>query len=543
MKYFLLLCVCACTLSNSSAFAAVPTVSKSVVCRAPPRLNTGLLTLHTFPLTGSHFVRMFLELYFDKPLLVRSFFHVCARAPDDYLLQHSMDAVAGNGLHSVFVRRNALHTVEANCRYAIAEREELHEQVDDEYKRACAIHYAESYGAFAAKSLRARAKSDEAPVLLDMEALGEGDLEHGELVFREIAQRRWPETANSTSFDAQRFREVAQRLSRAFVDDATKRVGVKVLPRDEQQASAFTDAYHSDISAAFLRQWRGAEDEACALFTELDCSAQVRAAAAAPRKPAGGESGSDQSDDAAAATPSVLAPNVHVLIPCKRPKNLPRCIKSLLTTADTNFGQIFLHFGIDWNDSETEKTIRSACSSLSANCTVHPVYSRAGDVSAIANHMFVTIEEDAYFFRFNDDTVMQTHNWNALAIRALRTAPTDIGLAVIHDHAHKIQTHSFVSALHRQIFGFYFPHHFKNWYEDNWITSAYVPALHKDTAVSIKHFSGENRGVRYKIESVPRDLLQHAIGTARSRVMRFMQRRNIPFSHSMTHDFSFERGV
>ncbi|MCK4873042.1 MAG: hypothetical protein KAS72_09985 [Phycisphaerales bacterium] len=42
----------------------------------------------SFPRTGSHWMRMFLELYFDQPLLVRSFFR---HPSEDYLLIHTHD--------------------------------------------------------------------------------------------------------------------------------------------------------------------------------------------------------------------------------------------------------------------------------------------------------------------------------------------------------------------------------------------------------------------------------------------------------------------
>lgn len=44
--------------------------------------------LVSFPRTGSHWLRMFLEQYFDRPLLTRSFFR---HANDDFLLLHVHD--------------------------------------------------------------------------------------------------------------------------------------------------------------------------------------------------------------------------------------------------------------------------------------------------------------------------------------------------------------------------------------------------------------------------------------------------------------------
>jgi len=57
--------------------------------------------LVSFPRTGSHWLRMALERYFDRPLLTRSFFDHAGR--DDYLLLHSHD------MDMNLVRRNVLY--------------------------------------------------------------------------------------------------------------------------------------------------------------------------------------------------------------------------------------------------------------------------------------------------------------------------------------------------------------------------------------------------------------------------------------------------
>ncbi|MDX2114041.1 MAG: hypothetical protein SFZ24_00290 [Planctomycetota bacterium] len=44
--------------------------------------------LVSYPRTGSHWIRCFLELYFDRPLLTRSFYE---HASTDYLLHHTHD--------------------------------------------------------------------------------------------------------------------------------------------------------------------------------------------------------------------------------------------------------------------------------------------------------------------------------------------------------------------------------------------------------------------------------------------------------------------
>jgi hypothetical protein len=219
---------------------------------------------------------------------------------------------------------------------------------------------------------------------------------------------------------------------------------------------------------------------------------------------------------------SELNPNVNVLIPTRNPNNLSRCISSLLAKADRSFGQINFHFGIDHDDNKTEREIRKVCTLFGAYCLVHEVYNRAGDVSGIVNHMFMNIDEDAYFFRFNDDSEMLTSKWNSMAIRALRNEPTDVGIAKIIDLTNPgLQTHSFVSSTHKKIFGTYFPIHFKNIYEDNWITDVYSGVLTKKTFVKVKHHA---IGSRYSAQTIPRDILTWTVQKSKHKIMMYLNK-------------------
>jgi hypothetical protein len=92
----------------------------------------GLPLLVSFPRTGSHWLRVFLERWFDRPLMTRSFFE---HASSDYLLSHThalddaFDAVARER-PVVYLHRSVLPTVfseltyrhgEAGCDQAWAE--------------------------------------------------------------------------------------------------------------------------------------------------------------------------------------------------------------------------------------------------------------------------------------------------------------------------------------------------------------------------------------------------------------------------------------
>lgn len=83
-----------------------------------------------------------------------------------------------------------------------------------------------------------------------------------------------------------------------------------------------------------------------------------------------------------------------------------------------------------------------------------------------------------YFYRVNDDTVMKTENWTMNFIQALTLfKPPNVGV-VGPNHIGgntKILTYDFVHRTHLEIFGFYYPREFPDWYADGWITKVYSP--------------------------------------------------------------------
>ena len=250
---------------------------------------------------------------------------------------------------------------------------------------------------------------------------------------------------------------------------------------------------------------------------------------------------SNKSQDALSAKPdfyaflrrqsiAIASTTVHVLIPTKQPTELERTILSLTQNANTSFGQLVFHFGISFDDTATANSVEMTCRSTNSECVVHPVYNREGDISMIVNHMFVSINERAYFFRCNDDTVMTTPNWNQRAIETLRRRPSNVGLALIVDTHRRddihdnLQTHSFVSSVHRDIFGMYFPAHFKNWFEDDWITNVYAGALSKSSGIVIQHVS---KTPRYNKQIVPRNVVELSAASGRERIAEFMKQLNL----------------
>jgi FkbM family methyltransferase len=97
--------------------------------------------LVSFPRTGSHWLRMVLEMYFDRPLLTRSFFE---HANEDYLLYHSHD------LDSNLVRDDVLYLYRDPVDTVYSQLQYHREDINDPQRVA---YWADLYGQHAHKWL------------------------------------------------------------------------------------------------------------------------------------------------------------------------------------------------------------------------------------------------------------------------------------------------------------------------------------------------------------------------------------------------------
>ena len=130
-----------------------------------------------------------------------------------------------------------------------------------------------------------------------------------------------------------------------------------------------------------------------------------------------------------------------------------------------------------------------------------------GWVTHMWNRAFQKAYDDGcdYFFQCGDDIVFQEHGWAKNSIAKLNhrhniglTGPLDIDRWNTGAHCRPggprfIQTQSFVSRKHMEIFGFYFPPQIKNWYCDDWMTKVYYPELFYQIPNYVKNSGGAPR--------------------------------------------------
>lgn len=130
-----------------------------------------------------------------------------------------------------------------------------------------------------------------------------------------------------------------------------------------------------------------------------------------------------------------------------------------------------------------------------------------GWVTHMWNRAFQKAYDDNcdYFFQCGDDIIFQQHGWVNASIAKLQhrhniglTGPLDIdrwnsGPFSRPGGERFIQTQSFVSRRHMEIFGFYFPPEIKNWYCDDWMTHVYYPELFYQIDFFVKNSGGAPR--------------------------------------------------
>ena len=136
-----------------------------------------------------------------------------------------------------------------------------------------------------------------------------------------------------------------------------------------------------------------------------------------------------------------------------------------------------------------------------------------GHLTKLWNLAFKKAYEEGcqYFYQCGDDIQFLTFGWLEESINALVmnnqigiSGPLDLGRMNIDKIYHPgeekfLQTQTFVSRKHMEIFGYFFPEQIINWYCDDWITKVYYP----DYFYKLGHFILNKGGSqRYKGEGM-----------------------------------------
>ena len=167
--------------------------------------------------------------------------------------------------------------------------------------------------------------------------------------------------------------------------------------------------------------------------------------------------------------------------------------KSFFTTYNLNHEYKF-YLGIDSDDKfYQDNTVQNDINkfiNVMKNTSIEFLTidsSNKGNVCFIWNELFKKAYEDNYdyFVQIGSDIYFQDKDWVNACIDILKQNK-DIGVVGMTDQGRKkynpndtLLTQSFVSRKHMEIFKFYYPVEFKNWYIDDWISEIYEKDLKK----------------------------------------------------------------
>jgi hypothetical protein len=134
------------------------------------------------------------------------------------------------------------------------------------------------------------------------------------------------------------------------------------------------------------------------------------------------------------------------------------------------------------------------------------------------------VEAAQYFYQLNDDLLLLTEGWADRFVSALESStPPGFGIAGPLDlHNERLMTQSFASCTHYEIFGYYYPWRFRNWYSDDWAAQLYGESTHWLTDVEVDH--GATMGPRYLVAYDHGTLVAPLVRSGRARICGWLSR-------------------
>ena len=211
---------------------------------------------------------------------------------------------------------------------------------------------------------------------------------------------------------------------------------------------------------------------------------------------------------------------------------LPSLLNSLSTADKDKFNYSF-YVGYDagdsfYDDEDTLRKIREKFESIvkSKNISLkEPVKCEGTEHSPayVWNILFKKAYDDGcdYFYQLGDDIELIIGGWSAVFAEHLSK---NKGLGVtgpLEKHNRHILTQTFVSRVHMEIFGYYFPALFKNWWCDDWMHNVYMP----DYNFWCKDILVRNTSVgstKYDIKSIPSKKIKKEIKLGRKKIKKWM---------------------
>ena len=137
-----------------------------------------------------------------------------------------------------------------------------------------------------------------------------------------------------------------------------------------------------------------------------------------------------------------------------------------------------------------------------------------------------------YFYMINDDTIMETYNWTDSFTQQLRNFnPPNMGLVGPRHSGGNVAilTYHFVHRTHIDIFQFFYPRNFTDWFGDDWLTQIYEPNnVKKMPNVQVKHTT--EKGQRYRHIPHHGDVLKETLYQTHKQLRAYLGSRGIDWA-------------
>ncbi|XP_053406093.1 uncharacterized protein LOC123566190 [Mercenaria mercenaria] len=198
------------------------------------------------------------------------------------------------------------------------------------------------------------------------------------------------------------------------------------------------------------------------------------------------------------------------------------CLPSIYKTIENKY-VYKIYIGTDRDDYLY--SIKHKIETLFHNVSVYKVSGKTfvKTVNAIARKAYD--EGMDYLVRINDDTSFETKNWTSAGLTVLRSySPPNVGVVGPTCKGGKttILTHDLVHRTHLDIFGFYYPPYFDNWWADDWITNVYKSERStKLESWVVKHHQ-KFHGTRYNVDYKKKHQLKDIVFEGQSQLRKYI---------------------
>ncbi len=138
--------------------------------------------------------------------------------------------------------------------------------------------------------------------------------------------------------------------------------------------------------------------------------------------------------------------------------------------------------------------------------------------------MTAHMDNNSYYFMVNDDTIFVTLNWTNIYINHLKSHnPPNVGVVgPKHGGGNTdILTYQFVHRTHFDIFNFFYPRIFTDWWADDWISKVYTEKF-TEKIENVKLIHTMENGQRYQVNFNVKRFVGTQIHKDRSTLTRWM---------------------